>query len=150
MNLLDSLNRPFFVLAPMDDVTETVFRQTVASCYAPDLFFTEFVNVEGLQSRGRKHLIHKLKYSKKDKPLIAQIWGKNPENYFKVSKELVEMGFDGVDYQKTLSDTLKKKAATLTKGNHFAKQQQLSAFLIRKGFEQEMVWDAVKRYFERD
>jgi tRNA-dihydrouridine synthase len=94
---LSILPKPFFVLAPMDDVTETVFRQTIASCYAPDLFFTEFVNVEGLQSRGRKHLIHKLKYSKKDKPLIAQIWGKNPENYFKVSKELVEMGFDGVD-----------------------------------------------------
>jgi nifR3 family TIM-barrel protein len=97
MNLLESLNRPFFVLAPMDDVTETVFRQTIASCHKPDLFFTEFVNVEGLQSKGRKNLIHKLKYTKKDKPLIAQIWGKNPENYYKVSAELVDMGFDGVD-----------------------------------------------------
>ena len=97
MNLLESLKRPFVVLAPMDDVTETVFRQTIASCHKPDLFFTEFVNVEGLQSRGRKNLIHKLKYTKKDKPLIAQIWGKNPDNYYKVSVELVEMGFDGVD-----------------------------------------------------
>ncbi len=97
MDIINSLNRPFFVLAPMDDVTETVFRQTISSCYAPDLFFTEFVNVEGLMSRGRKNLIHKLKYSKTDKPLIAQIWGKNPGNYRTISAELVDMGFDGVD-----------------------------------------------------
>ncbi len=97
MYKISRLDRPFFVLAPMDDVTETVFRQTVASCHAPDLFFTEFVNVEGLMSRGRKNLIHKLKYSKTDKPLIAQIWGKIPSNYKVIAAELVDMGFDGVD-----------------------------------------------------
>ena len=47
-----SLPKPFFVLAPMDDVTDTVFRQIVAECAAPDLFFTEFVNVDGLQIVG--------------------------------------------------------------------------------------------------
>ncbi|MEZ6331353.1 MAG: hypothetical protein R3B12_05145 [Candidatus Saccharimonadales bacterium] len=49
---LHSLKRPFFVLAPMDDVTDTVLRQIVADCAPPDLFFTEFVNVDGLQSKG--------------------------------------------------------------------------------------------------
>ena len=78
---LSILPKPFFVLAPMDDVTETVFRQTVASCYAPDLFFTEFVNVEGLQSRGRKHLIHKLKYSKKDNLLLRLLMYANTLMY---------------------------------------------------------------------
>ncbi|HTH71747.1 MAG TPA: tRNA-dihydrouridine synthase [Candidatus Pristimantibacillus sp.] len=97
MNFLQQLPRPFFVLAPMDDVTDTVFRQVVADCAAPDLFFTEFVNVDGLQSPGRAKLIKKLQFTAKEKPVIAQIWGKNPENFRKTANELVEMGFAGID-----------------------------------------------------
>ncbi|MCU0667066.1 MAG: tRNA-dihydrouridine synthase [Patescibacteria group bacterium] len=95
--LYDSLPRPFFVLAPMDDVTDTVFRQIIATTAPPDLFFTEFVNVDGLQSRGKPRLMHKLAYTAKEKPLIAQIWGKTPINYELSAKELVEMGFAGID-----------------------------------------------------
>lgn len=85
------------VLAPMDDVTDTVFRQIVADCARPDLFFTEFVNVDGLQSPGRAHLIHKLKLTDKEKPVIAQLWGLKPENFYKTTKDIIEMGYDGVD-----------------------------------------------------
>lgn len=97
MNILKQLPQPFFVLAPMDDVTDTVFRQVIAKSAAPDLFFTEFVNVDGLQSPGRPHLLKKLRYTENERPLVAQIWGKNPEKYFKTAQELVEMGFDGID-----------------------------------------------------
>lgn len=96
-NVLETLPKPFFILAPMDDVTDTVFRQIVADCAPPDLYFTEFVNVDGLQSPGRKNLLKKLQYTDKEKPLIAQLWGKIPENFYKTAQELVEMGFDGVD-----------------------------------------------------
>ncbi len=81
----------------MDDVTDTVFRQMVADCAAPDLFFTEFVNVDGLQSPGRDKLLKKIQFTAKEKPLIAQIWGKDPDNYRKTAAELVDMGFDGID-----------------------------------------------------
>lgn len=94
---LDSLQKPFFILAPMDDVTDTVFRQIVAGCAKPDLFFTEFVNVDGLQSPGRERLLHKLKLSEKEKPVIAQLWGLEPKNYYTTTKELIKMGFAGVD-----------------------------------------------------
>src|SRR6266404_5513217 len=97
MSFLDELSRPFFVLAPMDDVTDTVFRQIINDCAKPDLYFTEFVNVDGLQSAGREHLLHKLKFTPKEQPIIAQLWGLNPENFYKTTKELIEMGFDGVD-----------------------------------------------------
>lgn len=97
MNILETLPKPFFVLAPMDDVTDTVFRQMVADCARPDLFFTEFVNVDGLQSPGRPRLLHKLQKTDREQPLVAQIWGKTPENYYKVAQELVEMGFAGID-----------------------------------------------------
>ena len=97
MNGYPALPQPFFVLAPMDDVTDTVFRQIVADCAPPDLYFTEFVNVDGLQSPGRPNLLRKLQFTDKETPIIAQIWGKNPENYYKTTKELIEMGFAGVD-----------------------------------------------------
>ena len=91
------LPKPFFVLAPMDDVTDTVFRQIVADCAKPDVSFTEFVNVDGLQSPGRPKLLHKLKLSDQEGPVMAQLWGLNPENYYKTTKELIEMGYSGVD-----------------------------------------------------
>lgn len=81
------------MLAPMDDVTDTVFRRVVRACAAPDLYFTEFVNVDGLQSPGRKNLLPRLQFTSQETPLIAQIWGKNPENYYKTAKELADGTF---------------------------------------------------------
>lgn len=91
------MKKPFFVLAPMDDVTDVVFRQIIASTCAPDIFFTEFVNVDGLQSPGRPALLPKLYLEKNGHKVIAQIWGKKPENFYKTTKDIVEMGFYGVD-----------------------------------------------------
>ena len=87
---LSDLARPFFVLAPMDDVTDTVFRQVITDCAAPDLYFTEFVNVDGLQSPGRSKLLKKLRFTAAERPLIAQIWGKNPENFSKTAAEIAD------------------------------------------------------------
>lgn len=102
---LASLPKPFFVLAPMDDVTDTVFRQVVASTAPPDLYFTEFVNVDGLQSAGREKLLKKLRFTPKEQPLIAQLWGKVPENFYKTSQEIAdgtlakELGLsDGINF----------------------------------------------------
>jgi tRNA-dihydrouridine synthase len=97
MNVWEDLRQPFFVLAPMDDVTDTVFRQIVGSCAPPDLFFTEFVNADGLQSPGRNKLLKKLKFNDKERPIVAQIWGKVPENYYKTARELADLGFSGID-----------------------------------------------------
>jgi len=97
MSFLDNLPEPFFVLAPMDDVSDTVFRQIIADCAKPDLFFTEFVNVDGLQSPGREKLMHKLALSDKEKPVVAQLWGLKPENFKKTAAEVKAMGFAGVD-----------------------------------------------------
>lgn len=82
----------------MDDVTDVVFRSVVADCAPPDMFFTEFVNVDGLQSKGRNNLVHKLAINPEtDHNIVGQIWGKNPDNFRKTASELVEMGFHGVD-----------------------------------------------------
>ena len=85
------------MLAPMDDVTDTVFRQIIASLAPPDFYMTEFVNVDGLQSPGREKLLKKLKFTDKERPIFVQLWGLKPDNFYKTVKEVRQMGFDGVD-----------------------------------------------------
>ena len=74
----------------MDDVTDTVFRRVVVDCAKPDLFFTEFTNVDGLQSPGRPKIIRKLRFTEDEQPLIAQLWGKNPDNFRKTAKQIAD------------------------------------------------------------
>ena len=45
-NFWSTLPRPFFILAPMEDVTDIVFRHVVSEAARPDVFFTEFTNTE--------------------------------------------------------------------------------------------------------
>ncbi|GAB4285667.1 MAG: tRNA-dihydrouridine synthase [Candidatus Dojkabacteria bacterium] len=96
-NFWKELQKPFTALAPMEDVTDVVFRTIVAECGRPSVFFTEFTNADGMFSPGREKVIQRLKFNKNEKPIVAQIWGKRPESYFKAAYEVTEMGFDGVD-----------------------------------------------------
>src|SRR5687768_11428242 len=91
------LQKPIFALAPMEGVTDTVFRRVINYCGKPSVYFTEFTNVDGLFSKGRKEVEHRLIFKKEEKPLIAQIWGMQPENYTKAAEMIVKMGFDGID-----------------------------------------------------
>jgi nifR3 family TIM-barrel protein len=91
------LPRPFFVLAPMENVTDTVFRRIVLQCGRPDVFFTEFTNVDGLISKGHDHVVHRLHYTEAERPIIAQIWGNNPQHYYDAVKIVKDLKFDGVD-----------------------------------------------------
>ena len=96
-NFWKDLGKPFFVLAPMDDVTDVVFRQIVSKTCRPDVYFTEFTSCDGLFSKGREILMRRLKIAKGENPVVAQIWGINPETYLKAAKLVKELGFDGVD-----------------------------------------------------
>ena len=97
MSFWDKLKPGFTVLAPMEDVTDTVFRQVIMKAGRPDVFFTEFTNCEGMQSIGSDLIARRLKYSEIEKPIVAQIWGIKPEDYYKTTKKIVDLGFDGVD-----------------------------------------------------
>lgn len=115
---------PTFSLAPMNDVTDTVFRQIVTSCAAPDLFFTEFVSVDALASEGKDAMENKLTFSEHDKNLIVQVWGLNPENYESQAKELSKRGYVGIDINMGCPvDKIIKKGAcsALMNSRHLAK-----------------------------
>lgn len=131
MNIWQKLasKSPFFVLAPMDDVTDTVFRQIVAK-YAPaDLMMTEFANADGYCSPGRHAIMNRLKHVPAEQPLIAQIWGINPQNYHDMAKDLVGMGFAGVDINMgcPIKDMIKKGACSAMMQNHELASEVIAA-----------------------
>jgi len=84
-------------LAPMEGVTDTVFRQVVVRAGAPDVFFSEFTGVEQLYSRGYYKMVENLEYTEDERPLVLQIWGGTPALYEAAGELAVGLGFDGVD-----------------------------------------------------
>jgi tRNA-dihydrouridine synthase len=92
-----TLPKPFLALAPLDGVTDTVFRTIVAGCSRPDVFFTEFTSADGYCSDGKASIMDNLRFTKEELPLIAQIWGNNPDTIYRLSAEVARMGFTGID-----------------------------------------------------
>ncbi len=98
VSIWQELPRPFLVLAPMEGVTDIIFRQIVAYAGRPDLFFTEFTNVSSYASeKGRANALERLEIASSDRPIIAQIWGKNPEHFSTMAHDLEKLGFAGID-----------------------------------------------------
>lgn len=93
----NNLPRPFFVLAPMANVTDTVFRRMIARLGRPDVMFTEFVSCDGLMSAGREQVLKDLRYTDEERPLVAQVFGAHPETVRESAKLISELGFDGID-----------------------------------------------------
>ncbi|MDM5206150.1 tRNA dihydrouridine synthase [Cytobacillus kochii] len=97
-NFWRELPRPFFVLAPMEDVTDVVFRHVVSEAARPDVFFTEFTNSESYcHPDGQKSVRGRLTFTEDEQPMVAHIWGDRPENFRKMSIGMAELGFKGID-----------------------------------------------------
>lgn len=97
MNFWKTLKKPLFVLAPMADVTDAAFRRIIAKYGKPDVMFTEFTSVAGLCSVGREKLLVDFWYTEAERPIVAQIFGSNPEHFYKSAQLIQELGFDGID-----------------------------------------------------
>ena len=86
-------------LSPMEGVTDSVFRQVLCRIGRPDIFLTEFLNVDGYCSKGKKHVVHRISFTEEEKPLIIQLWGNTPEYYEKTIDGIMPDGLkpDGID-----------------------------------------------------
>jgi nifR3 family TIM-barrel protein len=96
-NFWQNLNKPFLAFAPMDDVTDVVFREIITNCAKPDVFFTEFTSSDALVSEGYQKAVLKLKYTENQHYIVAQIWGNDPEKIYKAAKIVRDLNFDGID-----------------------------------------------------
>lgn len=97
-NFWRELPRPFFILAPMEDVTDVVFRHVVSEAARPDVFFTEFTNTESYcHPEGRQSVRGRLTFTEDEQPIVAHIWGDKPEFFRQMSIGMAEQGFRGID-----------------------------------------------------
>lgn len=97
-NFWEALPRPFFILAPMEDVTDVVFRHVVSAAARPDVFFTEFANTESYcHPKGRDSLRGRLTFTEDEQPIVAHIWGDKAEHFKTMSIDMAKRGFQGID-----------------------------------------------------
>jgi len=97
-NFWTRLDKPFFILAPMEAVTDVVFRHVIAKAAKPDVFFTEFVNASSFYStKGNSSTRGRLCFTDDEQPIVAQIWGNKPAEFAFMSQKLAETGFAGID-----------------------------------------------------
>ncbi|MCL4403806.1 tRNA-dihydrouridine synthase [Patescibacteria group bacterium] len=91
------LKRPILALAPMANVTDAAFRRMFSELGKPDVFWTEFVSIEGLLSRGREKLLPDLWFGEDEHPIVAQVFSGKPEQFERIGPFIKELGFDGID-----------------------------------------------------
>ncbi|MEO6110043.1 MAG: tRNA-dihydrouridine synthase [Candidatus Saccharimonadales bacterium] len=97
-NFWQNLPKPFFILAPMEAVTDVVFRHVVKTAGEPDVYMTEFTNAASYFSeKGRDSTKGRLAFTEDEQPIVAQIWGSNPEHFSFMAKGLKDQGFAGID-----------------------------------------------------
>jgi nifR3 family TIM-barrel protein len=102
MGFWEKLKKPFFLLAPMADVTDAAFRRLIAreskiSERKDVAMWTEFVSADGLFLGGFEKLSRDLVYTEEERPIVAQFFTSTPEMMEKASRFALDMGFDGVD-----------------------------------------------------
>lgn len=125
-NIWHELPRPFFVLAPMEAVTDVVFRHVVAAAAPPDLYFTEFTNATGWVHAGDKAIGGRLLKTDDEQPIIAQIWGGEPGDMEALAKRCLELGYDGID----INMGCPAKSAVKSGGSALIRQPELAAASI--------------------
>jgi tRNA-dihydrouridine synthase len=110
MSFWHDLPRPFMILAPMEAVTDVVFRQVVAKAAAPDLYFSEFTNATGWAAAGDKAIGGRLVKTDDESPIVAQLWGSKPEAMALLSAHCAKLGFDGIDINMGCPDSSATKS----------------------------------------
>lgn len=97
-NFWNDLPKPFFILAPMEAVTDVVFRHVIAHAARPDVFFTEFTNAASYCSpQGAHSTKGRLTFTDDEQPMVGHIWGNNPEQFAQMAQGLKDQGFAGID-----------------------------------------------------
>ena len=80
----------------MDGVTDAAFRSVITGQGKPDVAYTEFTHVHDV-CRGPEIHLETLLYSDVERPIVAQLYGKDPELFYLAAQAVCELGFDGLD-----------------------------------------------------
>lgn len=91
-----NLSRPVIGLSPMDGITDSPFRQITKLIGNPNIIYTEFCHVMAIVN-ALDNIIDTFHYEELERPIIAQIYGKTPWDFYSASKVIAALGFDGID-----------------------------------------------------
>lgn len=94
-----SKSRPFFTMAPMEAVSNTVFRQIITKACAPDAFFSEFVYAKAITNPNTKFPVHGRLYMEPEDKIrpVVQLWGNEANDFESAAVSLKEQGFQAID-----------------------------------------------------
>lgn len=92
----EDIKKPIVGLAPMDGVTDAAMRFVTKKYGNPDVVFTEFVSTDGIRA-GAVKLMRDFKFVDEERPVVAQLFGKDPEAFYVSTLVVCALGFDGVD-----------------------------------------------------
>ena len=123
-----TLPKPFFVLAPLAGVTDAAFRRLVARYGKPHAMWTEFTSADGLCAPGRDRLLRGLAYGESERPIVAQLFGAQPDTMEQAAALAAELGFDGIDVNMGCPDRNVEKRGG---GAALCKQPALAQAMIR-------------------
>ncbi len=127
MSFWKELPQPFFILAPMEAVTDVVFREVVKNAAPPDVYFSEFTNATGWVNAGNKAVGNRLLKKDSEYPLVAQLWGAIPEDIAKLAAHCKELGYHGIDINTGCPD---KSAIKSGGGSALIKNPSLTAEIV--------------------
>lgn len=149
MSFWQKLQKPFFVMAPMADVTDAAFRALVAVRGAPDVFWTEFVSADGLYHTreiakmpdSENPLMRDLVIGAGQHPIVAQIFSSKPEMIAYATRLVAELGFDGIDLNMGCPDRAIEKQGC---GSAMIKTPEMARAVIRAAKEASSLPVSVK------
>lgn len=131
MNIFEDIKQKkgfLSMLAPMEDVTDTVFRRILCDIGKPDVFFTEFMNVDGYCSPvGKGKVDHRIMFTDVERPIVIQLWGNNPENFAKTVEDIKKLKPDGIEINMGCPD---RNVVNIGGGCALIKEPKLAAEIV--------------------
>jgi len=145
MSFWSALPRPIIGLSPMDGVTDASFRAIVARQGKPDVTFTEFTHVHDI-CRGPEVCLETLVYSEIERPMVAQLYGNNPDLFYQAAHAVCELGFDGLDINMGCPS---KSVASSGSGAGLIRTPELARAIVQAARQGITDWRAATRWNKR-
>ncbi len=87
--------QPIAALAPMDGVTDRAYRQIVRRLNPKVWLYSEFTSVNGIEHSSK--VKDRVRFQEQEKPLIVQLFGREPKLFAKIAQEIALLNPSGID-----------------------------------------------------
>lgn len=112
----------------MAGYTDSSYRQLVKEICPQVVCFTEFTSVDAIL-HGNEATMKQISFNPdRERPLVAQIFGKKPEHFLKAARRLTELGVDAIDINMGCPA---RKIMSSDHGSALLKNKSLSEEIVR-------------------